>query len=168
MFVPFQFRCKPTHVAVSCSANIDILLHITQSQWCLQNGQMPAKKYLSKRCKIFDVRLTILWTLGMTGWKLRQVDLSRFLGQNKILRVPVAIYLLKVNNRNTRTRCKICSNLTKKTPRRFQWRRSSVFIVNFEQISHICSGVSIADFEQVNASCDTFQNYKLASILNRF
>ena len=29
---------------------------------------------------------------------------------------PVGIYLLKVNNRNTRTRCEICSKLTIKTP----------------------------------------------------
>ena len=28
---------------------------------------------------------------------------------------PVGIYLLKVNNRNTRTRCEICSKLTIKT-----------------------------------------------------
>ena len=35
---------------------------------------------------------------------------------------PVGIYLLKVNNRNTRTRCEICSG---------------VFIVNFEHISHL-------------------------------
>ena len=31
---------------------------------------------------------------------------------------PVGIYLLKVNNRNTRTRCEICSKLTIKTPER--------------------------------------------------
>ena len=30
----------------------------------------------------------------------------------------VGIYLLKVNNRNTRTRCEICSKLTIKTPER--------------------------------------------------
>ena len=29
---------------------------------------------------------------------------------------PVGIYLLKVNNRTTRTRCEICSKLTIKTP----------------------------------------------------
>ena len=29
---------------------------------------------------------------------------------------PAGIYLLKVNNRNTRTRCEICSKLTIKTP----------------------------------------------------
>ena len=50
---------------------------------------------------------------------------------------PVSIYLLKVNNRNTRTRSEICSKLTIKTPERRQWRRSGVFIVNFEHISHL-------------------------------
>ena len=49
---------------------------------------------------------------------------------------PVGIYLLKVNNRNTRTRCEI-SNLTIKTPERRHWHRSGVFIVNFEHISHL-------------------------------
>ena len=48
---------------------------------------------------------------------------------------PVGIYMFKVN-RNTRTRCEICSKLTIKTPEQHQWRRSFVFIVNFEHISH--------------------------------
>ena len=47
------------------------------------------------------------------------------------------IYLPKVNNRNTRTRCEICSKLTIKISERRQWRRSGVFIVNFEYISHL-------------------------------
>ena len=50
--------------------------------------------------------------------------------------LPVSICLLKVNNRNTRTRCEICSKLTIKTPERRHWRRSGVFIDNFEHISH--------------------------------
>ena len=50
---------------------------------------------------------------------------------------PSGIYLFKVNNRNTRARCEICSKLTRKTPERRQWRRSGVFIVNFERISHL-------------------------------
>ena len=29
---------------------------------------------------------------------------------------PTRKYIFKVNNRNTRTRCEICSKLTKKTP----------------------------------------------------
>ena len=42
-----------------------------------------------------------------------------------------SIYLLKVNNRNIRTRCKICSKLTMKTIEQCHWRA----IVNFEHIS---------------------------------
>ena len=42
-------------------------------------------------------------------------------------------YMFKVNNRNTRTRCEICSKLTIKTLERRHWRRSGVFI-NFEHI----------------------------------
>ena len=40
------------------------------------------------------------------------------------------IYLLKVNNRNTRTKCEIR-----------QWRRSGIFIVNFKYISHLAIAV---------------------------
>ena len=45
--------------------------------------------------------------------------------------------LFKVKNRNNRTTCKICSKLITKTPEQHHWRHSGVFIVNFEQISHI-------------------------------
>ena len=51
--------------------------------------------------------------------------------------IPVGIYLPEVNNRNTRTRLEICSKLTIKTPERRHWRRSGVFIVNFEHILHL-------------------------------
>ena len=48
--------------------------------------------------------------------------------------------MFEVNNKNTRTRCEICSNLTLKTPEPCHWRRSGVFIVDFEQISHFALG----------------------------
>ena len=51
--------------------------------------------------------------------------------------MSAGIYLLKVNNRNTRTRCEIFSKLTKKIPERHHWHRSGIFIVNFEHISHL-------------------------------
>ena len=40
--------------------------------------------------------------------------------------ILAGIYLLKVNNRNTRARCEMCSELT-----------INVFIVNFEHILHL-------------------------------
>ena len=50
---------------------------------------------------------------------------------------PAGHYLFKVNNRNTRTKCEICSNLKMKTSELRQWRRFGVFVVNFEHISHL-------------------------------
>ena len=49
---------------------------------------------------------------------------------------PAGIYLLKVDNKNTRTRCEICSKLTIKTPEQLHWSRSdsSVSIINFEHV----------------------------------
>ena len=46
------------------------------------------------------------------------------------------IHLFKVNIWNTRKGCEISSKLTK-IPERCQWRRSAVFIHNFEHISYL-------------------------------
>ena len=51
------------------------------------------------------------------------------------INLPVNIYLYK--NKNTRKRSKISSKLTINTAERRNWRRSGVFIVNFEYISHL-------------------------------
>ena len=53
---------------------------------------------------------------------------------------PAGNFMFKVNKRNTRTRCEIFSKLTMKTTEFRHWRhqrRSGVFIVNFEHISHL-------------------------------
>ena len=60
-------------------------------------------------------------------WKIDVCDTS----------IPAGNYMFKVNNRNIKTRLEICSDLTVKTPERRQWHRSSIFIVNFEHISHL-------------------------------
>ena len=46
-------------------------------------------------------------------------------------------YMFKVNNRNTRKRCEICSKLTIKTSEGCQLLHSGVFIVNFDYISYL-------------------------------
>ena len=70
----------------------------------------------------FDTRLT-----GSREKIWNEIKWINIILQNIILMVeipsrvhvyPVGIYLLKVNNRNTRTRCEICSKLTIKTPER--------------------------------------------------
>ena len=49
---------------------------------------------------------------------------------------PANIFSFEVNNRSPIKRCEICSKLTIKTLELRHWRRSGVFIVNFEHISH--------------------------------
>ena len=60
----------------------------------------------------------------------------------------VGNYMFKVNNKNARTSCEICSELTIETPKRSYWRCSGVFIDNFEHISHLVlrSSVSVVNF----------------------
>ena len=45
-------------------------------------------------------------------------------------------YLFKISNRNNRKKGKMCSKLTTQTPDWCNWRRSSVFNVNFEHVSY--------------------------------
>ena len=65
---------------------------------------------------------------------------------------PVNIYLLKVKNRNTKERWEICSKLTIKTAERRQWCHLGVFIVNFDNMSHLFLMFLFVDFEQINVS----------------
>ena len=65
------------------------------------------------------------------------VRTKKLLNFHICISVPACNYLFKVNNRNTRTRCELCSQLTIKTPELRHWRRSGVFIVNIEYISHL-------------------------------
>lgn len=63
---------------------------------------------------------------------------------------PANKYLLKVNHRNSRTMCEICSKLINTPEGSRYWRRSGVFIfANFEQNSHD-SSIFIVDFEHAN------------------
>ena len=50
---------------------------------------------------------------------------------------PAGNYMFKVNNKNPRTWCEICSKLKIKAPKQRNWRRSGVFNVNFEHISYL-------------------------------
>ena len=50
--------------------------------------------------------------------------------------LPINIYLLKLNNRNTRKYFEISSKLTIKTAVRRQWCYSGAFFVTFQHISH--------------------------------
>ena len=70
-----------------------------------------------------------LFQVNNNGTRMTQTDATLATLEN--------IYLFKMNNRNTKKRCEICSTLTMKTPERRHWPRSGVFIVNFEHILHL-------------------------------
>ena len=100
----------------------------------IQNPVKYKMKYIAKIviktvnyfCKVFRFRCLAVFWICLCN-----------LFQNILQWYPVGIYLLRLNNKNTRTRCEICSKLTRKTPERRHWRRSGVFIFNSEQISHL-------------------------------
>ena len=53
-----------------------------------------------------------------------------YISEHLFLRTPVDVI------QNSLERVEICSKLTIMIPDRRQWRRSGIFIVNFEHISH--------------------------------
>ena len=61
---------------------------------------------------------------------------------------PAGIYLLKVDNKNTRTSCEICSKLTIKTPER---HHDVMYRVVCETLSKICSGAFQGNSQQLKA-----------------
>ena len=113
-----------------------------------------------EHCKTFtlpsEYQINILYTCLMEdAYPLVKWEGNRKIFQVKIFNVkhswmyPAGIYLLKINNRNTRTRCEICSKLKMKstwtmskistnsaavkTSDRRRWHHSSAFNFNFEQ-----------------------------------
>ena len=128
----------------------------------MQHFLKPLKYILQNMSKLFSTGKFLMSTTFPTLTKneaktliqnVPAIDIAWIL----FLAITVGIYLFKDSDRNTITMCEICSKLTIKTTEWRQWRRSVVFIVKFEWISHIVLvllGVSIVGFEQVNASCD--------------
>ena len=68
--------------------------------------------------------------------------------KTELLYNPTWHYMLKVNNRNTRTRYKICSKSRGNTTEQYHWRRSGALIVKFKCFT-LSSIVLIVDLEHV-------------------
>ena len=82
-----------------------------------------------KRCSQLTIKVIRQMCLKLTNRTLvwRQVTSL----------VPAGNDMFKINNRNTSKRCEIILKLTIKTQEWRHWRRSDVFNVNFEHISHL-------------------------------
>ena len=114
---------------------------IWKSLRILKSMLLPLIFYLSFFSKYFKIsQKTKFAVIGFPRWN---IDVITIIIQKRVthfwrLKCFLAgIYLLKVNNRNTRKKYEICSKLTTNTPERLHWNRSSVFIVNLEHTSHL-------------------------------
>ena len=91
--------------------------------------------FVKKKEALMKEKLCLEWK---KNWERKTVTSTKILSLMVIIwrvlgiesKVGYHIYLVRVNNRKTRKRCKICLKLTIKTPE----RRSTVFIVNFGHI----------------------------------
>ena len=105
------------------------------------------KKRLQRRCLPGNIVIFLKTPFSQNSFSrlllTRQIFIqwSQNLLSVRVLRTsgnyPAGNCMFEVNKWNTRTRCEIRSTLTIKTPDQRQWRRSGVFIVNFEQIAHL-------------------------------
>ena len=94
------------------------------------NLQKSSKNFISAVKRFYPFQRSVVFHLicyadQMTGFYVKcntglkfVHPLSVFLLKLIRLYYPAGIYLLKINNRNTRTRCEICSKLSIKTPER--------------------------------------------------
>ena len=82
---------------------------------------------------VLETDLRQIFLPSPSNWFTTQIDWTVY----GFYMIPANNYLFKINNRNFRKRCVICSKLTLKTPEWCYWCRSGVFIVNFEHISHL-------------------------------
>ena len=92
-----------------------------------EEGELQKMNILNKKSFLIEAKSIFLIFLRSFFWSNIKSNRHN----------PAGYYMFKVNNRNTRTSCEICSKLTIKTPERCHWRRSGFFIVNFEHISHL-------------------------------
>ena len=108
-------------------------LTISTSEQCLGWNLFFLCKFIEKEISTqMSFRCPYCWL-----WTYFTSFSSVFIVDFKYVFVYWVYCMFKGNNRNTRTRCEICSKLTIKTPERRYWRRSGVFIVNFEHVSHL-------------------------------
>ena len=90
---------------------------------------------------------------------MQEIKISIIWGKQKLNSIQkVGIHLLKVNKRNSRTRCEICSKLTIKISERRQWRESVKAAAHRHSLIKLLWKVSANS--QKNA-CEEVSFYKL-------
>ena len=96
------------------------MIQITQNN---NTNHVSSKQLLSKLhflLNSMDLLSLVQPSSSNQMWRTSLPTQQNYLNRNNLQKVittfyPVGIYMFKVNNRNTRTRCEICSKLTIKT-----------------------------------------------------
>ena len=118
---------------------------------CLHSFCRVSSKTLRKLCLFTKfLHKESRWNYGIyVVWACGHLQKESYHVTCLLIGVKIAAgnYMSKVNNRSTRVRCEICSKLTIKF-----WRLYCYLWTYFT----LCSSVSAANFEQVNAGWDIF------------
>ena len=118
-----------TKYNLTCSSNSHIFFSLTSSKYSRRFSYVTKSTpgFKSTSSPLHNTWMQNLkWYEWFTDMKWSAVTIT----------FQLTFYLFKVNSRNTRKMYEISSKSTIKTSERRQWRRSGVFIVNFEHISY--------------------------------
>ena len=117
----------------------DLLFHHMISSWIDAKTEKRSIHAVPTWLLCHSTKPTEMWILTWTRIFLKALsnflqmwfDIKIYSVFHLILKISLSanIYLFKVNNRNTRKMCKICSKLTIKTLQQHSWHRSNIFIV---------------------------------------
>ena len=144
-------KCEQKSVNLRVLMNIYHLLHIITPNLkvCLMSSLYLVE---SISCITITVLVLLFSCVGPHESHPIREYMFRANGKNTS---PVNIFLFKVSNRNTRNRCKMCSNLTVKTAEPRQWRRSDLCrsLLTLSILTPFFN-VFIVEFEQVNVWCE--------------
>ena len=123
--------------------NSDVLFKSSFLLWCvIVSSFIPRKKsYFTVSNLLFLQCIEISMRVAQHFYEqiciFMTMRLILFAAYLKLISLPASFYLFKVNNRDTRKRCYVCSKLTIKTPEWYHWCHSGGFIINCEHIFHI-------------------------------
>ena len=122
----------------SCSSDVKTNFHFFLQRLHYSSNQVTLMKKLmnkmfitrsTSRLQQILITSTLSWQRSLS-FRSQSIDLKGPAARNGLSIFPAIIYLFKINNRNIRKRCQICSKLTIKTLERCQR-----CIVDFEQIN---------------------------------
>ena len=128
----------------------------------LNNGYFEERNFISKNN---FVNLTKLYSQKINWFPFirNNLFLSEVLTSSSTIFIfshknPSNNYLLKIDSRNTRKRCEICSKLTIKIP---EWRQLTLFCCLYCYLWAYFAPFSIvliADFEEITVCWESFQD----------